>query len=121
VDLDNEPDDPGPFVLPRPGAPEHSRLAEHLAARWAGKEAVVKAWSAALFGQPPPIPPDETPWQEIAIVSDRWGRPSVSLTGTVAAQMSDTLDHTPVTWQITLTHDGDYAIALVLLSTRTPR
>ena len=30
-------------------------LARHLAGRWAVKEAVVKAWSAALYGSPPPI------------------------------------------------------------------
>ena len=31
-------------------------LARHLAGRWAVKEAVIKAWSQALYGAPPPIP-----------------------------------------------------------------
>ncbi|WIK64413.1 holo-ACP synthase [Gleimia hominis] len=36
-----------------------------LAARWAAKEAVVKAWSSALFGMPPPLSePGEVSWRD---------------------------------------------------------
>ena len=59
-------------------------LARHLAGRWAVKEAVVKAWSAALYGRPPAIAPDLLRWSEIETVCDAWGRPSVRLGGEVA-------------------------------------
>ncbi|MCT1641092.1 holo-ACP synthase [Dietzia cinnamea] len=89
-------------------------LARHLAARWAAKEAVIKAWSAALYGEPPPIPPDLLRWAEIETVCDAWGRPTVRLGGEVARQVAATLGD-DVRWNVSLSHDGGSAIAFVVL------
>ncbi|OAH41619.1 4-phosphopantetheinyl transferase [Dietzia cinnamea] len=89
-------------------------LARHLAARWAAKEAVIKAWSAALYGAPPPIPPDLLRWAEIETVCDAWGRPTVRLGGEVARQVAATLGE-DVRWNVSLSHDGGSAIAFVVL------
>ncbi len=91
-----------------------SHLARHLAARWAAKEAVVKAWSAALYGTPPPIAPDLLDWCEIETVCDAWGRPSVRLSGEVARQVAKTLGE-GARWNVSLSHDGGSAVAFVVL------
>lgn len=60
----------------QPGAsPE---VAAHLAARWAAKESFIKAWSAALHGQPPVISEADLVWSEIEVIQDKWGRPSLA-------------------------------------------
>ncbi|MEH6623588.1 MAG: holo-ACP synthase [Dietzia maris] len=89
-------------------------LARHLAARWAAKEALVKAWSAALYGAPPPIAPDLLRWSEIETVCDNWGRPSVRLGGEVARQVAATIGE-GARWNVSLSHDGGSAIAFVVL------
>ncbi|KAA0917111.1 holo-ACP synthase [Dietzia sp. ANT_WB102] len=89
-------------------------LTRHLAARWAAKEAVVKAWSAALYGAPPPIPPDLLRWAEIETVCDAWGRPTVRLGGEVARYVSSTVGE-GARWNVSLSHDGGSAIAFVIL------
>ncbi len=53
------------------------RRDEHLAARFAGKEAVLKAFSTGLARR--------MRWTEVEIVNDRRGRPEVHLHGEVAA------------------------------------
>ncbi|MDV8000793.1 holo-ACP synthase [Rhodococcus sp. IEGM 1408] len=93
--------------------PTHHQ-ARHLAARWAVKEAVVKAWSAALYGTPPPIAPDLLVWSEIETVCDAWGRPSVRLSGEVARQVSATVGE-GARWNVSLSHDGGSAVAFVVL------
>lgn len=89
-------------------------LARHLAGRWAVKEAVVKAWSAALYGTPPPIPPDLLRWSEIETVCDAWGRPAVRLGGEVARQVAATVGE-GARWHVSLSHDGEAAVAFVVL------
>lgn len=89
-------------------------LARHLAGRWAVKEAVVKAWSAALYGSPPPIPPDLLRWSEIETVCDAWGRPAVRLGGEVARQVAATVGE-GARWHVSLSHDGEAAVAFVVL------
>ncbi|WP_216694690.1 holo-ACP synthase [Dietzia psychralcaliphila] len=89
-------------------------MARHLAARWAVKEAVVKAWSAALYGTPPPISPDLLVWSEIETVCDAWGRPAVRLSGEVAGQVAATVGE-GARWNVSLSHDGDSAVAFVVL------
>lgn len=89
-------------------------LARHLAGRWAVKEAVVKAWSAALYGSPPPIPPDLLRWSEIETVCDAWGRPSVRLGGEVARQVAATVGE-DARWHVSLSHDGEAAVAFAVL------
>lgn len=89
-------------------------LARHLAGRWAVKEAVVKAWSAALYGRPPAIAPDLLRWSEIETVCDAWGRPSVRLGGEVARRVAETVGE-DARWHVSLSHDGGTAVALVVL------
>ncbi|MGO3795553.1 MAG: holo-ACP synthase [Pauljensenia sp.] len=117
-----------------PGGP--TALAPHVGARWAAKEAFVKAWSAALEGTPPPIPPEDLVWSEIEVVQDHWGRPALVLHGRVAREVARTLgdgdrgagiprDAAPGTtgpgttpdlrWHLSLSHDGDFAVAAVVL------
>lgn len=63
----------------------------HLAARWAGKEAVLKAWSEALGDNPPPYSLDNFPWNLIEILDDRRGRPGVYLSQDVQTCLRDSL------------------------------
>lgn len=99
---------------PAGAARDPAGTARHLAGRWAVKEAVIKAWSVALYGQPPPIPPDRLRWPEIETVCDAWGRPSIRLSGEVARQVSTTVGSS-ATWHVSLSHDGDAAVAFVVL------
>lgn len=65
--------------------------ADHYAARWAAKEAFIKAWSVAIAGQAPPIAPSDVVWQEIEVYSDAWSRPLLRLHGAVAREVTRTL------------------------------
>ncbi len=86
--------------------------ARRLAARYAAKEAFVKAWSASRFGRSPTLPA----WDlgEVEVVTDAHGRPSLRLSGelldAVRAQLGER-------WQahVSLTHDGPFAAAVVVL------
>lgn len=80
----------------------------HLAARWAAKEAFIKAWSATLFSQPPPL--GEQVHRDIEVVLDAWRRPRLRLHGEVAALTGRYEVH------LSLSHDGDAAIAYVVLA-----
>lgn len=106
-------------------------LHRFLAGRWAVKEAVVKAWSQALYGSPPPIPRDELDWRDIEVVADAWGRVAVALHGRVRDAVAASLGAgdadegtgfpTPTSppqerFHISISHDGDNAIAIVILA-----
>ncbi|HJQ06546.1 MAG TPA: holo-ACP synthase [Nocardioides sp.] len=86
------------------------RLAAYWAARWGAREALVKAWSSVLFGQAPPAGDDVL--GQIEVATDAWGRPRLVLHGEVADALA-AYDH-----QVSLSHDGDHAIAVVLLEER---
>lgn len=60
---------------------KHDDEALHIAARWAGKEAVIKAWCEALAGRNTDYPYtlDNMPWPEIEILDDSHGCPRVEL------------------------------------------
>ncbi|MDO4631146.1 MAG: holo-ACP synthase [Corynebacterium sp.] len=85
------------------------RRAEHLAGRWAAKEAFIKAWSQALYGNPPLIAPEHVQWRDIQITPDRWGRTIIILSGEIAQKC----EHNNI--QVSISHDGDYATATCLL------
>ncbi len=85
-----------------------SDAARHLAARWAAKEAVIKAWSASIYGEAPVM--GEDVHALIEVVSDAWGRPRIRLHGEVAKHLAGQ------SLEISFSHDGDYAIAYVILS-----
>lgn len=83
----------------------------HWAARWAAREAVVKAWSSALHGYPPVL--GDEALRDISVACDAWGRPRLVLAGAVSRHLAGfRLD-------LSLSHDGDYAIAYVVLSAAT--
>ena len=99
-----------------------SRPAQHLAARWAAKEAFIKAWSQALgarAGRPvaPVVGSDDVDWREVEVVTDRWGRPFLRVSGVLAREVETSLGRGasgPERWPVSLTHDGGWAAAVVL-------
>ena len=90
-----------------------TRQAEHLAGRWAAKEAFIKAWSQAIYGQPPVIAEEHVQWREIEVRADAWGRVSIELHPALAKQLHDSIGqfHSSVS----ISHDGDYVVATCVL------
>src|SRR6202008_4877198 len=91
----------------RAAADKSASAARHLAARWAAKEAVIKAWSGSRFAQRPMLREDIH--RDIELVTELWGRPQVRLTGDIAKHLAD------VTIHVSLTHEGDTAAAVAIL------
>ena len=91
----------------RHAATKSADPARHYAARWAAKEAVLKAWASSRFSRPPQI--GDNPYPLIEVVNDAWGRPSIVLHG-MAAEFLPT-----VTIHLSMTHDGDMAGAVAIL------
>lgn len=91
----------------RDASDKSSSAARHLAARWAAKEAVIKAWSGSRFAQKPVLP--EAIHRDIEVVTDTWGRPKVRLSGEIAQHLAD------VTIHVSLTHEADTAAAVAIL------
>ncbi|MCC6620735.1 MAG: holo-ACP synthase [Deltaproteobacteria bacterium] len=83
--------------------------ARHLAARFAAKEAFLKAWASMHWGEAlrlePPID-----LREIEVELDAWGRPRLVLTGAVARTIG------PVRALVSMSHDGPIATAIVQLA-----
>jgi holo-[acyl-carrier protein] synthase len=74
-----------------------------IAARWAAKEAVAKVL----------IDNRGLEWHHCEVLSGERGEPLLALSGTVeAAARARGID----SWQVSLSHDGDMAIAFVLAS-----
>jgi holo-[acyl-carrier protein] synthase len=86
--------------------------ARHLAARFAAKEAFLKAWATARAGRPPAL--DSLDLRTVEVVSDDWGRPTLVATGETAQRLLATLGEVDVS--VSLTHDGPVAGAVVVLS-----
>lgn len=63
----------------------------HLAARWAAKEAVHKAWSTALGERPAPYSVDNFPWAELEILADERWRPRAVLRENPRTRLYDSL------------------------------
>ena len=111
--------------------------AVHLAACWAGKEAVIKAWCEAL-GETFPLPytVDNVPWARIEILDDARGVPHVVLADDDARALSEALrgvqrdmptasdagaqpgEDARWRWHISLSHDGPVASAVAILVVR---
>ena len=85
--------------------------AQHLAGRFAAKEAFVKAFSGARPGRAP-IAPDMD-WREVEVLTDGWGRPVLALHGALAQAVAATLG--PVRAHLSLTHEPTMAAAVVVL------
>jgi len=78
--------------------------APHLAARFAAKEAGMKAFGLGWR--------DGLAWHDFAVVRDPLGRPDLVLAGR-AAQLAGARGVTAV--HLSYSHDGDYAVATVIL------
>ena len=92
------------------GSEGHGGATVHLAARFAAKEAALKALDAAcaLVGvSPPPVP-----LGDIEVVRDARGRPALRWLGR-AAELAGALEVRRV--HVSLTHDGRGAAAVVAL------
>ena len=76
----------------------------------------MKAWSAALYASPPPVDPQDVDWREIEVVFDAWDRPALRLHGRIAQEYTASLDGPCPGLLVSISHDGDYAIAEVLIS-----
>ncbi|MCT2288193.1 holo-ACP synthase [Corynebacterium sanguinis] len=77
-----------------------------LAARWAAKEAYVKAWSQSLYGLPPVL--DSVDFGDIEVVPDAFGRIAIALRGEVGKVG-------PPAQSLSVSHDGDYAVAVCVV------
>lgn len=95
--------------------PQEIAYAQHLAARWAGKEAFLKAWSHALAPSTHmPYTIDNFPWSSIEIMQDSVHRPAVVVSDDVERTLADTLGSAPRI-HISLSHDGGIASAVVIV------
>lgn len=74
---------------------KHDDESLHIAARWAGKEAVVKAWSEALSmsNGTYPYTLDNTPWSNIEILDNAHGCPRVQLSQEVQSKLYQSCHH----------------------------
>ncbi|MDF0531022.1 holo-ACP synthase [Tsukamurella sp. 8F] len=84
--------------------------ARSLAARWAAKEAVFKAFSSSFYGRRPAE--KEVGAREVEVVADAWGRPAVRVHGRIAEDLGQ-----DVRIHLSLTHDGDIAGAVAVIET----
>lgn len=76
----------------------------HLAARFAAKEAFLKALGTGLR--------DGLAWRQVCVVLDSLGCPSLELSGRAAEMM---VDLGASKTHLSYSHDGDYAVATVIL------
>ena len=97
--------------------PEATRT-QRLAARYAAKEAFLKAWSGARAGRPPML--QRVDLREIEVVDDGHGRPALRLHGAVAAALEllavELGMAAPLRTHLSLSHDPPTAAAVVMLS-----
>ena len=85
--------------------------AQHLAGRFAAKEAFVKAFSGARPGHAPVIP--DMDWRQVEIVPDGWGRPMLTLHGALAEAVRSSLGD--VVFHVSITHEPTMAAAVVVI------
>lgn len=78
--------------------------APHLAARFAAKEAFLKALGLGLR--------QGLSWQDLEVVRDELGKPSLTVTGRAAEILTEC---GVTTCHLSYSHDGDYASATVIL------
>lgn len=87
------------------GAPDARRLA----ARFAAKEAALKVLRAG---------DEAVPWQAVGVRADRFGRPTIELTG-AARELA--LSRGVEGLDVSLTHEGPFAAAVVVARVRGER
>ncbi len=86
------------------------RPGRHLAARFAAKEAFIKAWAGARRGMAPSLA--QVDMRQIEVVCDPYGRPGLKLHGEVQ-QAFGRLGSCGV--HLSLSHDGPFAVAFVVV------
>ena len=91
---------------------------QRLAARFAAKEAFLKAWSGARAGRVPSL--ESVDLREIEVVDDGHGRPALALHGAVAAAFGALASELGIELRphLSLSHDPPTAAAVVVLSAR---
>ena len=82
----------------------HKRSAQHYALRFAAKEAFVKALGTGIR--------DGITWLDMEVTNDPSGKPELGLTGRGAELFKS---HGLARTLLSLSHDGNYAIASVIL------
>ena len=85
--------------------------APSLAARFAAKEAFIKAWSSSRYGYPPHS--IHINLCDIEVASDSYGRPAINLYGQVKVLMNQMTS--AYRTHLSLSHDGEVATAFVVL------
>ena len=92
-------------------------VAGHLAARWAAKEAFIKAWSAALIGTRPRSPKKRSTGHRSKLFLTG-GRPTLTIHEPLAAAVKRSLAERygrgSTTWHISMSHDGGMAMATAI-------
>lgn len=103
--------EPGNKVLERVFSPSELEYAlrmkdpaPHLAARFAAKEAFLKALGTGLR--------DGLAWQQVVVVRDDLGCPSLQLSGRSQEMLAERGVRAT---HLSYSHDGDYAVATVIL------
>ncbi len=84
--------------------------AERYAARFAAKEATIKALAGHRIGREPLF--DQIGFLDIEVVRDQWGRPSLRL-HRVAAEIARAIGANQI--HVSMTHEGSCAGAVVIL------
>jgi holo-[acyl-carrier protein] synthase len=84
-----------------------------LAGRFAAKEAFVKAWSAARYGQAPAL--GHLDLRQVEVVADSFGRPALRLHGAVAEAVAQLGAGRLPAVHLSISHDGPTAVAMVVL------
>ncbi|PJM78521.1 holo-ACP synthase [Bifidobacterium scaligerum] len=103
--------------------------AVHLAAKWAGKEAFLKAWCESVGEGSYPFTLDDFPWREVEILDDSHGVPHVMLAAGAARAFygggsSEGGELSPdgpyagsrPSVHVSLSHDGSIASAMVVIA-----
>lgn len=89
----------------------------HLAGVWAAKEAAVKAWVCALEQRALPLPftVETMEWTQLTVSATPAGAPTLQTTGAADDALRDAFG-SAAAWQVSISHDGDYALAFVVLT-----
>lgn len=88
------------------------RRDQFLASRFAVKEALVKAWFAALPLGAPVLAQTQT-WAGIEVRNDTFGRPTLTLLAPVEQAFTDSLGE--VSLHVSLSHESTFASAVVII------
>lgn len=81
----------------------------YLAARYAAKEALIKALDGAYLFRPPLL--KSIDYREIEVAHDPHGRPYFLFYGAI----KNVIESLGATAQLSVSHDGDYATAFVII------